>query len=116
MQVVKATTGKFGPVVYCHWSGDQAPKIVERLRKRMADRMGDLDYWSARLVQETIGDSKGSTSFGIWNADAILEADDSHGDAGVVVIDCDTGYVVCAGGYLTPKDFGMDVIEEGSFS
>lgn len=96
---------KFGPVVYGHWSGYQAPKIVARLKSRMESRGGDLDYWSARLVQEAI-DNEGNLGFGCWNASAQLTAEDSHGDAGCVLIDVDTGEVTCLGGYLIPSQFG----------
>ena len=50
MQCYSKKTGEFGPVVYCHWSGDRAPKIVASLRKRMENRPGDLSYASVRLV------------------------------------------------------------------
>lgn len=91
---------EFGPVLYCHWAGDQAPEIVRRLAKRMADRRGDIQYCSARLVQEAIGDDSSALSFGIWNADKMLTAEDSHGDAGVILIDTDTFRCECLGGYL----------------
>ena len=100
LQIVQAN--EFGPVVYCHWSGDRAPEIVRALAERMKPRRGDLDYASARLVQEcTAADPDGALSFGVSNAPARLTADDSHGDAGVVLIDCNTFKCECLGGYLT---------------
>ena len=99
LQIVQ--DNEFGPVVYCHWSGARAPEIVRALAERMKQRPGDLDYASARLVQEcTAADPDGALSFGISNAPARLTADDSHGDAGVVLIDCNTFKCECLGGYL----------------
>jgi hypothetical protein len=99
-QVVRGAD-EFGPVVYCHWSGARAPEVVRRLAERMKERRGDIDYASARLVQEcTAADPDGALSFGVSNAPAQLTAEDSHGDAGVVLIDCDTFKCRCLGGYL----------------
>jgi hypothetical protein len=100
-QVVRGAA-EFGPVVYCHWAGARAPEIVRRLSARMLlHREGDIDYASARLVQEcTAADPDGALSFGVSNAPARLTAEDSHGDAGVVLIDCDTFKCQCLGGYL----------------
>lgn len=52
LQCHSAKRGAFGPVVYCHWLGDHAPRIVNRLINRMRTRTGDVNYASARLVQE----------------------------------------------------------------
>ena len=108
-----------GPVVYCHWSGYRAPKIVRALASRMADRPGDVDYATARLVQEAIalGDVDGSQGFGVFNAPTLgggqserLTAEDSHGDAGVVLIDCSDGFrCECLGGYLRTGPDGFPV-------
>lgn len=101
-QVVnKADPAAFGPVIYGHWAGSNAPAIVRRLAERMADRAGDVDYATARLVQECTAGDDGALGFGVWNASARLTADDSHGDAGVVLVDCGDGFrCECAGGYL----------------
>lgn len=101
MQVVGQ--GKFSPVIYGHWCGEQAPEIVKRLQKRMSERKGDVDYIAARLVQEAINGRSGDTGFGIWNAEKVLTAADSHGDAGVVLINADTLEPTYIGGYLDPK-------------
>ncbi len=80
---------KFSPVVYAHNDGHKALDVVARLRERMADRDDDVDYAAARLVQELTGDDKYNTGYGIWNADARLTKDDTHGDAGVILIHAD---------------------------
>ena len=98
---------KVSPVVYCHWSGWRAPGIVRALKARMAERTSDVDYVAARLVQECIQAAEGNTGFGIWNAEHRLTEEDSHGDAGVVLIDCDSWRCECLGGYLVTGADGM---------
>lgn len=101
MQVYNSESDEFGPVLYCHHSGSAAPSIVYRLKERMQSRGNDLEYASARLVQEAIDNDPGALSFGIWNTDHLLTAADSHGDAGVVLIDCADGFkATYLGGYL----------------
>ena len=95
------------PVVYCHWSGARAPDIVRALKARMANLYGDVSYAAARLVQECVQAAKGNTGYGIWNAEHRLTEEDSHGDAGVVLIDCDSWQCECFGGYLVTGDDGL---------
>ena len=111
-QMVRRSSGYFGPVVYCHWAGYRAPEIARKLAARMASRTGDLDYATARLVQECTANGDGPLSFGVSNAAAQLTAEDSHGDAGVVLIDCDTFACECLGGYLVTGPDGFP-IEQG---
>lgn len=97
-----------GPVVYGHWSGSAAREIVTKLKDRMASRRGDVSYATARLVQEvceTVSDK--ALSVGVWNADEVLVEKDSHGDAGIVLIDADTFRCVCFGGYLKADSKGL---------
>lgn len=98
---------EFGPVLYLHWAGHMAFDFARVLHERMSDgnRMNDLDYWSARLVQIAIGGEKGATGFGVSNAPRLLLEGDSHGDAGVVLIDVRDGSVRCFGGYLKAEDY-----------
>lgn len=102
----KKDPAAFGPVVYCHWAGSDAGRIVRALAERMADRPGDVGYASARLVQECTAGDDGALGFGVWNASTRLTAEDSHGDAGVILIDCADGFrCECVGGYmLTGRD------------
>ena len=105
MQCYSSKTGVFGPVLYCHWAGSDAPQIVKALRDRMAERPGDPDYSSARLVQIAIGNDASALSFGIWNATALLTESDSHGDAGCVLIDVsDNHSAQYFGGYLKAEE------------
>lgn len=113
-QVVDRKKAEFGPVVYSHWGGEEAPTVTRALSNRMQDRIGDVSYASARLVQEAIGNSTGSTEFGIWNADGILQENDSHGDGGIVLIDANTFQCECFGGYYKtgPDGFPLSVYDE----
>ncbi len=102
MQVYNSDTNKFGPAVYGHWSGSDAKDIAQRLKVRMHNRIGDVDYSSARLVQEMINNEPGDGGFGIFNVDKILTIADSHGDAGIVLIDCFNDHEpTFIGGYLS---------------
>jgi hypothetical protein len=96
-------SGRFGPVVYSHWLGERARLIVGRLTQRMQPRRGDLDYASARLVQECTlaqADADACMGVGVWNADGLLTEKSSHGDAGCVLINVDDFTVDYFGGYL----------------
>lgn len=113
MQCFSSERGNFGPVVYGHWSGGDAGNVARKLAARMKDRQGDLAYSSARLMQELIDGDEGNLGFGMWNSDHLLVADDSHGDAGVILIDVDNGHKCqCMGGYLKTGDDGFP-IEDG---
>lgn len=106
MQCYSSKTNEFGSVVYGHWAGGEAKDIVMRLALRMKERGGDIAYSTARLVQEMIDCSgelgkKHSAGFGVWNAEKLLTKDDSHGDAGVVLIDVENDHkATYIGGYL----------------
>lgn len=118
MQIVN-NEGTFGPVVYGHDAGIYAPLIAKALVERMVGRASDVTYWSARLVQEVSKTcSEGNLSLGMWNAEAVLTEDDSHGDAGVVVINASTGDITYQGGYydangnFADEDFNMTYINK----
>jgi len=78
------------PVLYGHWSGDNGRQWLIDLIKHMGDRLGDVSYSFARLVQLAIDDDTGVTGFGVWNASEQLTATDSHGDAGIYILDVAT--------------------------
>lgn len=101
MQCYSSKTGEVGPQVYGHYSGERAGDVVRQLRARMKGRASDLDYSSARLVQELVGMSDGNTGFGVSNNPKLLTEADSHGDAGVIIIDVDNNHAAtCFGGYM----------------
>ena len=109
IQCFSSKTGEVGPVIYGHWSGYDSADAVRRLAERMKPRQGDVAYSSARMVQELIGaDDKECHGFGIWNEDKKLTKEDSHGDAGIILIDVDNEHrCECLGGYLTIGDDGL---------
>ena len=102
-QVVGDT--EHSPVMYGHNSGSYAPEICARILLRMVTRPGDVNYTAARLMQEMIGDDEGDLGFGMWHAGKILTADDSHGDAGVVLVHVNETPMrfEALGGYLTSE-------------
>ena len=113
MQCIIQKTGVYGPVIYGHWCGNDAPKIIAATKAQMIGRGGDVEYFSARLVQQVCArNPKGNIGVGIWNATGILTAADSQGDAGVILIDVDTGEVKTLGGYLNRMSFKVPVESE----
>lgn len=110
MQVVD-NEDNFGPILYGHWIGGDAKEILKAIKCRMASRVGDLEYTTARLVQEMIRFSgeNDNTGIGIWNADRIQNVVDSHGDAGVILLNCNTFQAQAGGGYyseeMSPFDY-----------
>lgn len=109
--LIQLTSGaECSPVLYCHWSGEDALELIDALKQRMATRPNDLPYSFARLVQIALGDDNGNLSFGVWNSKKKLTAKDSYGDAGVVLVDVSDWSIKCMGGYL--KSPRVDVAKE----
>lgn len=106
VSVGESGNSEFGPVIYGHWCGSEATDVCKRLKRRMNSRPNDVEYTSARLVQILVGDeskdANENTGFGIWNADALLKKEDSHGGAGIVLVDVSEREMkfLCFGGYL----------------
>jgi hypothetical protein len=83
---------EFSPVLYGHWHGRRAADTLRSLREQMADRGPDVAYTAARCVEVmTCSDPGAALGFGIWNAGAVLTVEDSHGDAGVYLVDISKG-------------------------
>lgn len=105
---LRNSDGDISPVLYLHWDGNRAGKIIYDTHMRMKGRGDDLDYTFARLVQEAVGDDPGNTSYGVSNSVAPLSADNSHGDAGCFLVDIATdNWVVYAGG-----GYGIESVSE----
>ena len=107
--LIQVVSGKeFSPVAYGHWSGSETPAILARLKARMAKRPDDVSYTFARLLQEMTNGDDDALSFVAWNADKVLTAEDSHGDAGVVLVDVGNDFhCTCLGGYLKVGSDGL---------
>jgi hypothetical protein len=96
------------PTVYLHWHGDFVPAWLERLKHRMTGRLGDAEYAAARFVGICHQHIEGNLSLGVWSntlthADLHDEArmkDESHGDAGIVVVNTSDFTWKAYGGYL----------------
>ena len=105
------------PVIYLHWHGSAVPEILARLKDRMTSRGPDVNYAAARLIQEATEGDDGNLSFGVWNAapaiiKAVIDKDhktlavESHGDAGLIVLDVNDYTWQAFGGYLeTSRSF-----------
>lgn len=88
---LKSNNTEVSPVLYGHWSGDAAEVWLHQLIAKMGGRLTDLSYSFARLAQIAMGSSKEEvTGFGIWNQEKELIASDSHGDAGIYILNVDT--------------------------
>lgn len=109
------SSGTVSPVLYLHWRGGSVADILARTEKRMRGRADDVSYAFARLVQEaTAGDgATENLSIGVWNQAAKLTAGDSHGDAGVFVVNVsrERWTVAQGGGYGLEEDHGFPVSE-----
>lgn len=89
--------------IYGHWSGERAMRCARELAEYMADRPGDVSYASARMAGILHVGVKGPLSVGLMPAPASLDPDtlrnESHGDAGVILINCSTWKAQGFGGY-----------------
>jgi len=98
----------FSPVVYLHWNGTEVPDLINKLKTLMGPRTDDVQYASARFVGICHEYIKGNLSLGIWNADKeitdfqndIDPSSHSHGDAGIIYVDCSDFSWQAFGGYL----------------
>lgn len=90
------------PVVYLHWNGSDVGSLLAATRVRMVGREGDVGYTTARFVGLAHERIPGNLSLGIMPGPATL-ADaydvESHGDAGVFLVDCRTWRRKAWGGY-----------------
>jgi hypothetical protein len=100
---------KFSPAIYCHNMGHAAGEICAQLANIMVDRSNDAAYTAAQVLRIASKDSEGPLGFAIWNVDRVLTVDDSHGDAGVVLIDVyqPTMRFHVFGGYLELDCMGL---------
>ena len=65
------------------------------------------------LIQLHTRDDTYNTSFGVWNQTRKLTSEDSHGDAGVFLVDIKRPewVVACGGGYGLRDSVGLIVVE-----
>lgn len=92
-------TGDVSPVCYMHWSGDSAKDKIAKLARLMTGRSGDLSYAFGRFVGVCHDEIPGNCSLGVMQQSGRLKPEDSHGDAGCYVVDCNDWSVEAFGGY-----------------
>jgi len=113
---------KFSPVIYTHFGGESVPEYIAELDGLMAGRRDDVDYAAARLVGIIHSHDVGNLSLGIWNAGRklrrALKAEDeeflaqySHGDAGIILVDCSDFSWKAYAGYLAEQQATNEAME-----
>lgn len=119
LTIITDSTGESSPVIYTHWAGTYIPERIKELATLMATHKGDLNYAAARFVGINHAHNVDALSLGMWNtpdkiqdavADLVLSdekeeaaktlKDYSHGDAGVIIVNCDDFTWQAFGGYL----------------
>ena len=106
---------RVSPTVYLHWHGDSVPAWLDQLGPIMKDRKGDAFYAAARFVGICHAQIAGNLSLGISSntlslanlRDANLMAEESPGNAGVVVVDTNDFSWKAYGGYLANSNRGQ---------
>lgn len=94
--VFKEAGAETSPSVYLHWSGHDVGELLTGAAQNM--RAGDAGYACARFVGHCHEQIPGGMSLGLFNAPEDGRPD-SHGDAGVFIVDVTTGEVETYGGY-----------------
>jgi hypothetical protein len=99
---------RVSPTVYLHWHGGDVPEWLDELKLLMQGRFNDAEYAAARFIGICHAKIDGHLSLGVFSnafnlldvrRKATLEAE-SHGDAGVVVVDTSDFSWKAYGGYL----------------
>lgn len=100
----------YTPAIYLHWQGHKAAEMIREAQPLM--RKNDPAYAAARFCGFCASQISGVLGLGIVpGPSAEVDWDEySHGDAGVYVVNVETGEVQCHGGYgmgfqLDPANF-----------
>jgi hypothetical protein len=100
---------RVSPTVYLHWRGGDVPLWLDELKLLMQGRYGDAEYAAARFIGICHAEMDGNLSLGVLSNSftlldvrrkSTLEAE-THGDAGVIVVDTSDFSWKAYGGYLT---------------
>ena len=105
------------PTCYLHWDGSTVPRFLEHLKDTMQGREGDASYAAARFLGICHAFIPGNLSIGVWSnsytladlANGYRMAKDTHGDAGVVVVNTDDFSWKAYGGYLADETVAASV-------
>jgi hypothetical protein len=106
--IIFCDSDRVSPCVYLHWDGSNVPVWLEELKRLMQGRFGDAEYAAARFIGICHAKIDGNLSLGvISNRFTLAEMHDqakleeqSHGDAGVVVVNTADFTWKAYGGYL----------------
>jgi hypothetical protein len=96
------------PTVYLHWDGQAVPAWLEQVKHLMDGRFGDASYAAARFTGICHAQIEGNLSLGICSnnftvaevQDPSFIADESPGDAGIVIVNTNNFDWSAYGGYL----------------
>lgn len=103
--IVKAGANIAACGVYTHWRGEESVSDLKDAIPRM--RANDPDYSAARLIGELHAKMEGNSGLGVVPPPADLKPETlkeyTHGDAGVLVYDCETGELSAYAGYQERK-------------
>ncbi len=98
--------GEHSSALYLHWGGNDAVAFVKNLLKQGVS-IGD-PWVNVELVPDYDREC-------IMETTGLLTAADTHYDAGIVLVNLDTGQVTCMGGYLKPEYFGDNPPDEDTW-
>ena len=95
------SNGCVSPVIYLHEAGHKVAELLLKHHALMAGRYSDVGYSAARFIGMCHSDNPNSNlSLGCWDSGGEqLSEDDTHGDAGVFVINVDDKSITMGGGY-----------------
>lgn len=98
--IMKVKSGnEVSPAIYGHWCGINAEKLIRGAAPKM--RKGDVPYAAAALAAHVFNEN--DSKDGRFVSVGLLDKDEeSHGGAGVYIVDIDTGQVSCTDGYGKP--------------
>jgi len=99
------------PILYLHWGAESLPSLLASFFESdpFTSNNGDVPCIFARLVAHACGGCKYRMTVAVMGhpkpvAEWIGSRDNSHGDGGMVAVDCTTGEIAAAHGYLAdPK-------------
>lgn len=101
------TTKDSGVVIYLHWNGTEAIDWIREAFEKGILRHDDEQYCAGRLTGYFHEQIPGDCSLGLFPLSAEEKKDPStiegHGDAGVIVLDCDTWEITCHDGYASER-------------
>lgn len=84
----------YSPSVYLHWDGWRVERLLQEAAPNM--RKGDLAYACARFIGHCASKIDGPLSLGVFNSGngkSLNMGSADQGDAGVFIVDVDTGEV-----------------------